>query len=77
MNQAFQRERSVAEKALPQYQLDAMDRARACIDPMTNANITPEQAAIYVNSWLPLDDPGRMFTASPSATHVGQQPRIR
>ncbi len=60
MNAAYQQERSEAEKALPQYQRDALDRARSGIDPLTNSKITPQQAAAYVNSWLPEGDPGRL-----------------
>lgn len=57
---AFQQPRSEAEKALPDYIRDAMDRARSGIDPMTNQPISRREAAIYVNSWLPAGDPGRL-----------------
>lgn len=55
-----QQPRSEAEKALPEWLRAALDKARSGIDPMTNSKISPSEAATYVNSWLPPDDPGRL-----------------
>lgn len=52
--------RSEAEQALPEWVRNAMDRARSGIDPMTNGPCSRAQAAAFVNSWLPHNDPGRM-----------------
>lgn len=56
----YQRERSEYERNMPDYQRDALDRARMLRDPMTNTKITQKEAAAYVNSWLPPGDPGRI-----------------
>jgi len=55
-----QRERSAAERALPEYIRNALDRARSGTHPMFNSPMSPEDAANYVNAHLPEGDPGRL-----------------
>jgi len=56
----MQNERSEAEKALPDYLRDSLDRARSGIHPRFNGPMSYEDAASYVNAFLPPGDPGRM-----------------
>lgn len=56
----YQKMRSEAEKALPEWGRDALDRARSLVHPMYNTRMTYEEAANWVNALLPAGDPGRM-----------------
>lgn len=55
-----QQERSKAEKELPDYVRDALDRARSGFHPGTGERMTPDQIRAYVNAHLPEGDPGRV-----------------
>lgn len=55
-----QQMRSEFERNLPEYERDALDRARSGIHPLYMNRISAEEAKQYVNARLPDGDPGRM-----------------
>lgn len=60
MSAGVQQMRSGFEKSLPEWQRDALDRARGGNHPQFLHMISREEARQFVNAVLPEGDPGRI-----------------